>query len=102
MSKGKPLGFCQSCHSEIIASSNDGVFGGEEYASCEEHRYETHATLLESLVEIRNATESLDYDDWDVLSELKAKTEAFDHIRELAYAAIRLGRLSTSPNDLHD
>jgi hypothetical protein len=67
----------------------------------ERPRDETYATVFEAMVEIRTATESLDYDDGDVLEELKAETQALDDIRDLAYRAIRRCRLSPASQQ-HD
>jgi hypothetical protein len=48
MSKGKPLGTCGICGSEIVETVNDGVFHGGECDACERIRYESQPALLEA------------------------------------------------------
>ena len=48
MSKGKLLGICRTCHSEIVQTVNDGVFRHGECDACERLRYESQAGLLEA------------------------------------------------------
>ena len=48
MSKGLPLGHCQTCGSEIVASVNDGVFRSGECDACEWLRYESQSALLDA------------------------------------------------------
>jgi hypothetical protein len=46
MSKGKPLGICRTCGSEITELSNDGVFDAGECEFCEHTRYTLQPELL--------------------------------------------------------
>jgi hypothetical protein len=48
MSKGKPLGTCKTCGSEIVETVNDGVFRQGECDACERIRYESQPALLEA------------------------------------------------------
>lgn len=48
MSKGKPLGTCKTCGSEIVETVNDGVFRGGECDACERLQYESQPDLLEA------------------------------------------------------
>ena len=48
MSKGKPLGTCTTCGSEIVETVNDGVFRNGECDACERLRYESQPALLEA------------------------------------------------------
>lgn len=79
---------CLNCGEEIVATINDSEFRDGECGECEYGRYRRHAELLQTLITIRDTTESLDYEDDDVLGELKAKEEALDEIRDLAYEVI--------------
>lgn len=92
MSKGHPRGNCRTCHCELVESINDGGFGTDECACCERHRYQTQLELLDTVIEIRKLTESLDYEDSDPLGELEAKTETLDDIRNFCYSAIKRAR----------
>ena len=49
MSKGKPLGDCKTCGSEIVEMMNDGVFRRGECSACERLRYESQPSLLRAL-----------------------------------------------------
>ena len=49
MSKGKPLGQCTTCKTEIVEFFNEGVFRNGECDACERHRYESQPELLEAL-----------------------------------------------------
>ncbi len=44
MSKGKPLGTCKNCGSEIVEFSNEGVFDEGECGPCEYERYKNPKT----------------------------------------------------------
>jgi hypothetical protein len=100
MSKGKPQGTCRTCGSEIVQFVNDGVFHSGQCEHCETICYRSQLDLLDALIDIRDLTESLDYDDGDALGQLDAQTEALDAIRERAYSAIKRGRLSfRSPSE---
>lgn len=88
MSKGKTTGVCKTCESEMTATVNDSHFGDGECGGCEYERYRNHADLLATVIIIRNWTESLDYDDYDSMTELLEKTDALDDIRDLAYEAV--------------
>lgn len=59
MSKGKPLGVCKTCGSEIVESVNDGVFRGGECDFCERLRYESQPVLLEALDDLLRQTVDL-------------------------------------------
>ena len=48
MHKGRPLGICRTCKSEIVQTVNDGVFRYGECDACERLRYESQAALLEA------------------------------------------------------
>lgn len=49
MSKGKSLGHCKTCESEIVETVNDSVFGDGECNECEYQRYRSQPDLLEAL-----------------------------------------------------
>lgn len=53
MSKGKPLGFCRTCKSEIVDFVNESVFRDGECDACEYMRYRTQPGLLAALTEAR-------------------------------------------------
>ena len=53
MSKGKPLGSCKTCKSEIVEFVNEGVFPDGECEACEYLRYQTQPGLLAALTEAR-------------------------------------------------
>jgi len=49
MSKGKPVGHCKTCGSEIVETVNESNFGEGECGACEYHRYLTCGALIEAL-----------------------------------------------------
>jgi len=46
MSKGKPVGTCSTCRSEIVELLNEGHFGDGECDRCEQIRYKSQPSLL--------------------------------------------------------
>jgi hypothetical protein len=83
MSKGKPLGICETCGSEIVESVNDGVFRGGECDYCERLRYESQPLLLAAC---KAALRHLTFDspeDWEA--------EAVSILREAIAEAERKG-----------
>jgi hypothetical protein len=55
MTKGKLIGTCKTCGTEIVQHSNDGVFDAGECEDCERRRYETQPELLALTEEYRDA-----------------------------------------------
>ena len=49
MSKGKPIGHCKTCGSEIVQTVNDSLFRDGECDGCEYQRYKTQPALIEAL-----------------------------------------------------
>ncbi len=49
MSKGKPIGHCKTCRSEIVETVNDSIFREGECDGCEYQRYRSQPALLEAL-----------------------------------------------------
>lgn len=49
-------------------------------------------SLLEALHQIRNITESLDYEDGDLAGRMLEQEKSLDAIREIAYAMIAQGK----------
>lgn len=45
MSKGKHVGTCRTCGSEIVETVNDSLFHEGECNACEYHRYKTQPAL---------------------------------------------------------
>jgi hypothetical protein len=56
MSKGKPVGCCETCGSEIVEMYNNGFFGQGECDACELLRYDSQRDLLHALDALLEAT----------------------------------------------
>ena len=63
MSKGKPIGPCNTCGSEVVDSVNEGVFRDGECEACEYERYRSQPALLEACDGLLLALENGDHGD---------------------------------------
>lgn len=83
MSKGKPIGHCKTCGSEIVETVNDSVFGDGECNACEYLRYKSQPDLLEALDDL--LAETLDND----LAQGIELSDKEEYAREKALAAFK-------------
>jgi hypothetical protein len=84
MSKGRPIGSCKTCGSEIVEASNVGHFG-DECDACEHRRYRSQPKLLEASWLAYSALCDLSYH-WCFRGQAKRFREANEVIDLLASA----------------
>ena len=89
MSKGKPLGICRTCRSEIVQSVSNGVFVAGECDACERLRYENKPQLLaalENLVELADSVAG-NWESGSLAEAVRGLARSADEAREVVRRA---------------